>query len=192
MAADYDFMIEKRGQQLEDAFFLKEDMKLIEQLREMKELEETKEALSQASGITDDAILQKLVDLNIHAEMVTAMAAVPLVMVAWADGRLDDNEKTAVLHGAHEAGLGETSPGYMILQQWLTHKPGDDLLDAWIGFTRAICEALDEPEQQALKADLLQRARNVAEASGGFLGLTSAISDSEKDVLAKLKAAFVK
>ncbi len=190
MAQENDFMLDKRGQQLEDAFFLKEDMKLIEQLRGMKEMDETKEALSQASGITDDAILQKLVELNIRAEMVTAMTAVPLVMVAWADGKLDDNEKKAILHGAHEAGISEESPSYTIIQQWLTHPPGDDLLEAWVGFTRAICEALEDAERQSLKTDLLQRARNVAEASGGFLGLTSAISDSESEVLAKLKTAF--
>lgn len=190
MSEQYEFMLEKRGQQLEDAFFLKEDMKLIEQLREMKEMEESMEALAQASGITDDAILQKLVELNIHAEVVSAMTAVPLVMVAWADGKLDDNEKKAVLHGAHEAGISEECPSYKILGRWLTHQPGDELLDAWIGFTRTVSEALDDDARQSLKADLLQRARNVAEASGGFLGLTSAISDAEKDVLARLKAAF--
>lgn len=190
MADQHDFMLEKRGQQLEDAFFLKEDLKLIEQLREMREMEETKDALSKASGITDDAILQKLVELNVHAEMVTAMAAVPLVMVAWADGKLDEKEKIAVLHGAHEAGVSDECPSYAILQQWLTHHPGDDLLEAWIGFTSAICEVLDEAERQALKADLLQRARNVAEASGGFLGLTSAVSGPEAGVLDKMKTAF--
>jgi len=190
MAQENDFMLDKRGQQLEDAFFLKEDMKLIEQLRQMREMKETKEALSQASGITDDAILQKLVELNIHAEVVSAMTVVPLVMVAWADGKLDDKEKRAILHGAHESGLNEASPSYAILQQWLTHHPGADLLDAWVGFTRAICEALGESERGALKTDLLQRAHNVAEASGGFLGLTSAVSDSETKVLTKLQSAF--
>ena len=49
---------------LESAFFLKEDQKLIAKLREMRKLEETKQNLSEVSGIKNDRILQKLVDLG--------------------------------------------------------------------------------------------------------------------------------
>jgi hypothetical protein len=41
-----------------------------------------------------------------------------------------------------------------------------------------------------LKADLIQRARAVAEATGGSIGRKSKISLREHDVLAKLESAF--
>jgi hypothetical protein len=71
---------------LEDAFFLEEDRVLRERLRAMQNLAESKEALSSVSGITNDVILTKLVELNVKPETVAALAAVPLVEVAWADG----------------------------------------------------------------------------------------------------------
>ena len=47
------------------------------------------------------------------------------------------------------------------------------------------------PEQrEALKSDLLRRARDMAEASGGILGLGSKISKAEMDTLEELADAF--
>ena len=42
----------------------------------------------------------------------------------------------------------------------------------------------------SLRAATLDRARAVAEATGGFLGLTSAVSDAERQVLATLESAL--
>jgi hypothetical protein len=41
-----------------------------------------------------------------------------------------------------------------------------------------------------LKQDLLGRARGVAEAAGGFLGLGKRISSAEQAVLTELEQAF--
>ena len=63
-------------------------------------LEESKEALSEASGITNDSILENLFRLGIDAEMVAALQLVPLLEVVWAAGELDEKEKQAVLKAA--------------------------------------------------------------------------------------------
>ncbi len=49
---------------------------------------------------------------------------------------------------------------------------------------------LDDAGVQALRADLLGRARRVAEAAGGFLGLGRRVSAAEQAVLERLAAAF--
>ena len=115
---------------LENSFFLKEDQKLIEKLREMKKMEETKQNLAQVSGIQNDKILQALVDMDIHAEIVAALTVVPLIEVAWADGKMEDKEKEAVLKGAGSSGISEDESSYTLLKQWLEHHPGPDLLEA--------------------------------------------------------------
>ena len=99
------FFLDRRSKELEDAFFLKQDQKLIEELRKMKAMEESISALREASSIQDEKILEKLVELDIHAEMVAALAAVPLIEVAWADGRVDPDEMEAILKAADGSGI---------------------------------------------------------------------------------------
>ena len=54
----------------------------------------------------------------------------------------------------------------------------------------ALSAHLDQSSRGALKNELLGRARTVAEAAGGFLGLGNKISAEEARVLDELAAAF--
>lgn len=89
-----------RGKSLEDAFFRKENERAIERLREMQQRTTSGEGLAKVIGITSEAIIDRLVALGIRPEIVTALAIVPLVEVAWADGALDEKERQAVLESA--------------------------------------------------------------------------------------------
>ena len=108
----------KRGKALEDEFFRKENQRLLEKLRQIKRMEESKEALAEASGITSDAILESLLELNIHAQTLAALAIIPLIEVAWADGHLDQKEGQAILAAAHASGLHRGHAGYELLESW--------------------------------------------------------------------------
>ena len=73
--------------------------------------------------MTDDAVLDKLVELGLKPNTIAALSLVPLIEVAWADGEIQDNERTAILQGAHGKGLEEGTDGYELLQTWLKGKP---------------------------------------------------------------------
>jgi hypothetical protein len=49
---------------------------------------------------------------------------------------------------------------------------------------------LDEDGKRALKLDIVRRARAVAEATGGFLGIGRRVSAEEEAVLRELETAF--
>src|SRR6266496_3576662 len=68
----------ERGKTLEDQFFRKEDERLTAKLRELKAKEATREELSRISGIKNTAILDRLIQLGIHAETLVALSIVPL------------------------------------------------------------------------------------------------------------------
>ena len=59
---------------LEDAFFFEQDRTLVERRTELRKLAESKEVLGRVSGITNDAILERLVNLNIRPETLAALA----------------------------------------------------------------------------------------------------------------------
>lgn len=174
---------------LEESFFLEQDRVLIERLRAMKKMAETREALAAASGITDDAVLAKLVALDVRPEIVAALAAVPLVEVAWADGRVDEAERAAVLAHADAQGIRAGSIERELLERWLTHRPAPTLLDAWRTYMAGLCAQLTPEERARLKEQLLRSTRATAEAAGGFLGIGK-VSGAERRVLDALAASF--
>lgn len=179
-----------RRRALEEAFFTKEDAKLRQRLRQADEAKSRKAALAAASGIADAAVLDRLAALGMTGETLAALALVPLVTVAWADGSIDDREREAVLAGAAEAGVGRQEVSGQLLEGWLREPPPRDLLATWTDYMRAMSAALDDEARQALRADLLGRARRVAEAAGGFLGVGRKVSASEQAALERLETAF--
>ena len=110
--------------------------------------------------------------------------------VAWADGQVDDKERVAVLSGAEANGVIFGSPAHQLLEGWLARRPDARLLAAWGEFTVALCARLGATERASLKKNVLGRAREVAAAAGGFLGLGNKISPEEEVVLEQLAKAF--
>jgi hypothetical protein len=178
------------GGSLEEEFFRREDQHLLARLRGLREAQTARETLSQATGITNAAVLDKLLALKIQPEIVAALRIVPLVEVAWADGSLDEKERKAVLSGAQEAGIPADSAAYALLDAWLKRKPEPHLLAAWTALVQGMIASLPEAEVKELQASLMERVRSVAGASGGMLGLGSKISKQEAAVLEKLSKSF--
>ncbi len=179
-----------RRNKLEEAFFAKENERLRQRLREADEARSRKEALAAASGITDDAVLERLAALGLGGGTLAALSLVPLVVVAWADGGIDDKERSAVLAAAAEVGAGAEEVSRQLLDRWLREPPPRELLAAWTDYIRATSATLGDEARRALKAELLGRARRVAEAAGGFLGLGRKVSAAEEAALERLEQAF--
>lgn len=178
-----------RAKTLEDLFFLEQDRILIQQLHRMEKMKETKESLAEVSGITNEDVLQKLVELDIRPDVIASLALVPLVEVAWADGEIDEKEKAAILKADSEF-FPQNSPDVKIMKQWLEHKPGPKLLQAWKHYVKGLCEQMTASQKAALRAEIIGHARQVAMAAGGFLGFGNKISASEQNMLDQLDAAF--
>lgn len=184
-----DFLADRRSG-LENAFFAKQDAEIRRRMAEADVRQARKAALVEVSGIRDDAILDRLLALNITSETLAVMSLVPLVVVAWADGSLESREREAVLRSAVESGLDREGPSYALLEGWLGKRPGPELIEAWKQYVAAVVATLDGATRASLTSEIVGRARAVAEAAGGFLGLTARVSDAEKRVLAELEAAF--
>jgi hypothetical protein len=184
----HDFLADRR-KALEEAFFAKQDAKLIERLRADREKQLAIEALKGASTIDDLELLTKLVELGIDARSWTALALVPLIEVAWADGRMEPKERDAVLAAAREHGVRSDSPGYALLENFLAKRPEPAVFAAWGGYVTELAANFTPEEREAMRARLVERAHKVARSAGGMLGI-GAISDAEKRVIAALEKPF--
>ena len=181
-----DFLADRR-KGLEDAFFAEQDAILRRRLREADETNARRAALRVASGITDTVLLDRLSALGITAATLTALSLMPLVVVAWADGAVDERERVAVLSGAAQLGLRPSDTGYDLFASWLTRRPPPELISAWRDYVAALLPILDENTRATLRATILTRARAVADATGALLGVWPRISDSERVALAEIE-----
>ncbi|MDQ3367198.1 MAG: hypothetical protein M3680_17380 [Myxococcota bacterium] len=186
-----DNSLEERGRALEDQFFDKENKEKLARMKEKLEGQQTREELRKASGMADDAVLDRLVTLGLRANTIAALSLVPLIFVAWADGSIQDNERTAILQGAHGKGLEVGTDGYELLQTWLTRRPADELFTAWEDYIKALAAQLNDEQNRLLKNQIVGFAKMVATSAGGLLGFGKVSGDEEK-VLARIETAFAR
>ena len=151
----------------------------------------TGETLAAVWGIEDRALLERLAGLGLDREAIAALALTPLVEVAWADGEVDRKERAAVLEAAGRYGLARGDPSYGLLEIRLGERPGPELLATWKSTLRMLQRTLDAPALRTLRGEVMARARRVAEASGGLLGLGARISKAELAKLDDLEQSFL-
>jgi len=171
---------------LEDAFFAKENSRLLQEMRESARTQERRSAMREVVRVDDEALIDHLIALGLEPETVLALQLVPLAAIAWADGQMEPREKDAVLKAAAAQGVAPDSIAGRMLDKWLAKQPGADLVDAWKRHMRALWPLLSPKERNDIRTSALDRARSVAEAAGGFLGLTSRISVHEQAVVDEL------
>ena len=183
--------LEERGRALENQFYEKENKEKLAAMKQKLDSQRTKDELRRASGMSDDAVLDKLVALGLRANTIAALSLVPLIQVAWADGTIQDNERTAILQGAHGKGLEEGSDGYELLQSWLSRRPGDELFTAWEAYIKALASQLNDEQNRLLKNQIVGFAKMVAASAGGILGF-GRVSGTEEKILGRIEAAFAR
>jgi tellurite resistance protein len=179
-------VLKKQAKDLEEAFFAKENERLLREFREKAKLDEKRKALHSVVKVRDPAIIEHLLELGAGPESVVAVMLVPLAAVSWADGNLDEKERKVILQAASERGVKSGTASYTLLEAWLQQKPGQKLMAAWKKYARSIWEELTKEEQVLMRVNIVGWAREVAKAAGGVMGVGS-ISPQEKAVLEELE-----
>ncbi len=183
-------VLRDREKALEDQFFQKQNEKLKQKLRERQNRDNLEVELSRIKVFANAETLDRMIELGLNVDTWAAVSLVPLVEVAWADGKIDQNERKAVLTAAEANGVLPGSPSHQLLTGWLEAKPNPLLVETWRGYVQQLCTQIPPAEQHALRDELIGRARHVAESAGGFLGLGNKVSPAEEAMLAKLAGAF--
>jgi len=183
-------VLKDRERALEYEFFHRVDEQLLEQLREKLKSEERREALCKATGITDQAVLQELDDVGVSSETYLAFYLFPLVHVAWADKKVEPQERDAILEEAESIGHSHDTESYHMLQRWLDREPGEEMFTAWKDYVHAMSDGVSVETYDALRRNVMEDARRVAKAAGGILGVHK-ISGAESKVLEELDEVFI-
>lgn len=177
---------------LDEKFYRAQDAALLEYLRSQADHDQRRVQLAEISQIEDVEVLNSLIKVGVTAESFTALSLYPLVRVAWADGKIDESEREAVLRAAAAEGISVGSKNYQLLQGWLEDRPDAALQEAWQNYARGLARELDAASLAVVRNTTLARVRQVAEAAGGILGLGNRVSKNEELALQDLAHAFDK
>jgi hypothetical protein len=179
----------QRERALENEFFYRVDKDLLDRMRKSYADQAARRALAAASGFTDEALLDELVELKMAPETLGALSLVPLVLVAWADRTVDRKERMVVLQAAIDDGLARNGSAYRLLEFWLENEPPPELGQAWAHFIRAVLPSLTDETKCSFREEIMKQARRAAKASRPGLGAKK-ISTEEARVLNELESTF--
>ena len=181
-------MLSERGKALENEFFHRVDKNLLERIRQQEMQHVVRDQICGATGVSDPSLLEEFVQLGLRAESILALSLMPMVHVAWADGKVSAKERAAILQAAEQAGCTTGSPGHDLLTSWLSVDALEPtLFHAWKGYVHELQKGMSPDGRKALRKNLLDRASQVAKAAGGILGLAS-ISVKERKALDEIAA----
>ncbi len=179
-----------RGRSLENQFFDKQNRHLLEDLKSAQQRGEDRAELARACGVADERVLDLLLDGGVGAETLPALVLVPLLLVAWADKELARAERDVILEAAVEFGIQADTPAYKLVEQWLTVRPPDTLVQAWHDYVDILRQVLQPADRDEFCESIMRRATDVAKAAGGVLGIGPKTSQQERAVLDHLSRAF--
>jgi hypothetical protein len=184
-----DDIFRKREAYLEEEYFRKKEFELLEKLKSVFKKQQDKEALRKASGVTDEAVLDRMVEINAHGEGLAAFQLYPLIELAWADGDLSEGEASAVLMAGEQQGLRPGTKAFEMLEHRLREGPNPEARKIWFLYAEELRKHLTPRELEKVRDDLLERARAVVAATGHLERLLIDIG-GERKVLAAIEKAL--
>lgn len=180
--------IQQSGQVLEQWFYGDDGAGRVSSLRMSLGARRAPAELRGLLVLSDASLVDKLSALGVNGASAAALTLVPVLHVAWADGKVQQREREAVIGGGGECGIVEPECK-QLLDHWLTHRPPAGQFAAWAAFAGSLAGALESGEVDVLSSEVVDLARTVAKAAGGILGI-GRISGAEDKALTAIAAAF--
>ncbi len=159
-------IFEKREMYLEQEYFRKKEFELLEKLKGVFQKKMDKESLRKASGVTNEELLDRMVEIQLKGEMMAAFQLYPLVEIAWADGDLSEAEARSVLAAGEEHGIRPGTKAHEMLEQRLHRGPDPEVRKIWFLYADELKKTLSPAELDTFRNDLLERARAVVASTG--------------------------
>ena len=92
---------------------------------------------------------------------------IPLIQVAWADGRITKRERQMIFDSMFDLGVAPTNENLAQLLEWLELSPNEEFFQESLEKLRAGLETLSSDERANEKYSLISQCTLIAEASGG-------------------------
>jgi uncharacterized tellurite resistance protein B-like protein len=146
---------------------------------------QNRKTIADAVGSEESALLDRLEQLGFTGDSARVLDLLPLVHVAWADGKVDRRERAAVLAVVDHRGIGKDSDACLLIEALLEQRPSETFMAESFALVHELAakRANDGKSLVALCVD-------VAQASGGLLGFGNRVDDAEYELIQRIADAF--
>ncbi len=142
---------------------------------------------AEAAGVDDEALAERIAALGFAGESAQVFDLLPLVHVAWADGKIQRGERETILEVLRRRGFEPGSEPFVLIESLLEERPAQAWLDESLQVLRELLRAKGEH-----RGDIAELCVAVAAVSGGVLGLGigRTVSDEERAAIDRVLQAL--
>lgn len=136
----------------------------------------------------DKDVRHQLEAMGIDAAHYRLVVLLPLVEVAWADGKVQAAERALIQQLAERVGIAADGPGRALLERWLTEKPSAFYLSRG---RKLLGQLAGHPEFEEIGLHSLEEVvgycRDLASAAGGLFGVIgNKVDPAEEAAIAEI------
>jgi hypothetical protein len=149
-----------------------------QRLAKRREIEKT-------AGTDDAAIVDRLEQLGFNGESIKVLDVLPLIHIAWADGRIQKSERALILSILEQRGIPPQSDASLFVEALLEARPSETFLAESLALLVDLAA-----KTGANKDDVVDLCAKVAEAGGGLLSFAGKTTDSERALIKDVATAL--
>lgn len=142
---------------------------------------EERRKIADAAGTQDLALIDRIRSLGFNPDTARVFDLIPLLHVAWSDGVIQRQERSAILKVAEARGLAPGDPAFDYLETLLEQRPSEAFMRESLAVLREMLES-----REATGETLVALCIDIADAAGGFFGLGNRVSSEERTTLERL------
>jgi len=132
-------------------------------------------AIEQTTGTDDAGIVDRIEQLGFNGESIKVLDLLPLIHVAWADGRIQKSERALILSILEQRGIPPRSDASLFVEALLEARPSETFLAESLALLVDLAGRTG-----AKKDDIVDLCAKVAEAGGGLMSFGAKTSDAER------------
>lgn len=146
-----------------------------EELAHVAEEEAKRQSVAGVLSIDDASLAARIRALGFDGDTARVFDLLPLIHVAWADGRIQAAERTQIVELLQLRGIEPNDEAWIFVEALLEQKPSDEYIRLTLSLLRDVLK-----HSGRTSSSVVELCANVATAAGGFLGLRSAVSEEER------------
>lgn len=169
----------------EDRYFLEalanQRQETRQELNRIAREQTAKASVGDVLQVDDASLIARIRALGFDGDTARVFDLLPLVHVAWADGKIQRAERASILRVLTMRGIAQKDEAWIFVEALLEQQPSDEYMQLTLQLLR------DVVAHGGKSADtIVELCGNVANAAGGLFGLREAMSDEEASTLAEV------
>jgi tellurite resistance protein len=147
-------------------------------------IEMRRRRIGDSVGALDLSLADRISALGFDGDSAAAFDLMPLIHVAWADGRIQRKERGLILEVLSVRGFEPGSQAFLTVESLLERQPSEAFFEESL---RVLKETLGD--RPSVGATIVALCTQVAEAAGGMLGMRK-VSPEERKLIAAIADAL--